>query len=383
MTYDAIVVGIGGMGSAACWHMARRGLRVLGLERFDIPHSMGSSHGLTRSIRLPYYEDPAYVPLLRRAYELWRELEAASGDQRLLTVTGSVDSGPPGSEVFEGSLRSARLWGLPHEVLTSAELTQRFPAYRLPAETMSVWQPDGGFLASEQCIVAHVQAAQAAGAEIRARERVLGWEPTAGGGVRVTTDRGTYEAGRLVLSAGAWLGDLVPGLQTVAVPERQVLAWFQPSRRELFMPDRFPVFNVMVEEGKYYGLPIHAVPGFKLGRYHHLGETGTAEAADRDVHPRDEAVLRQFAERYFPEGAGPTMGLRACLFTNTPDEHFVIDEHPEVPQVIFASPCSGHGYKFCSVVGEILADLAGRGETRHDIGFLRLDRFAGTLTAAE
>jgi len=383
MTYDAIVVGIGGMGSAACWHMARRGLRVLGLERFDIPHSMGSSHGLTRSIRLPYYEDPAYVPLLRRAYELWRELEAASGDQRLLTVTGSVDSGPPGSEVFEGSLRSARLWGLPHEVLTSAELTQRFPAYRLPAETMSVWQPDGGFLASEQCIVAHVQAAQAAGAEIRARERVLGWEPTAGGGVRVTTDRGTYEAGRLVLSAGAWLGDLVPGLQTVAVPERQVLAWFQPSRRELFMPDRFPVFNVIVEEGKYYGLPIHAVPGFKLGRYHHLGETGTAEAADRDVHPRDEAVLRQFAERYFPEGAGPTMGLRACLFTNTPDEHFVIDEHPEVPQVIFASPCSGHGYKFCSVVGEILADLAGRGETRHDIGFLRLDRFAGTLTAAE
>jgi sarcosine oxidase len=383
MTYDAIVVGIGGMGSAACWHMARRGLRVLGLERFDIPHSMGSSHGLTRSIRLPYYEDPAYVPLLRRAYELWRELEAASGDQRLLTVTGSVDSGPPGSEVFEGALRSARLWGLPHEVLTSAELTQRFPAYRLPAETMSVWQPDGGFLASEQCIVAHVQAAQAAGAEIRARERVLGWEPTAGGGVRVTTDRGAYEAGRLVLSAGAWLGDLVPGLQTVAVPERQVLAWFQPSRRELFMPDRFPVFNVMVEEGKYYGLPIHAVPGFKLGRYHHLGETGAAEAADRDVHPRDEAVLRQFAERYFPEGAGPTMGLRACLFTNTPDEHFVIDEHPELPQVIFASPCSGHGYKFCSVVGEILADLAGRGETRHDIGFLRLDRFAGTPTAAE
>jgi sarcosine oxidase len=379
MTYDAIVVGIGGMGSAACWHMARRGLRVLGLERFDIPHAMGSSHGLTRIIRLPYYEDPAYVPLLRRAYELWRELERATGvgGERLLTITGSVDCGPPGNEVFEGALRSARAYGLPHEVLTSAELTRRFPAYRLPAETMTVWQPDGGFLASERCIVVHVQAAQAAGAEIRARERVLGWEPTPGGGIRVTTDRGaTYEAGRLVLSAGAWIGDLVPALRTVGVPERQVLAWLQPSRPELFMPDSFPVFNMAVEEGRYYGLPIYAAPGFKLGRYHHLGETGPAETADRDVHPRDEAVLRRFAERYFPEGAGPTMALRACLFTNTPDEHFVIDAHPELPQVILASPCSGHGFKFCSVVGEILADLAGRGETRHDIEFLRLDRFA-------
>jgi sarcosine oxidase len=377
MTYDVIVVGLGGMGSAAAWQLARRGQRVLGLERFDIPHPMGSSHGVSRIIRLPYYEDPAYVPLLHRAYELWREAEAATGDE-LLVITGSIDAGPEDDALFQGALASARLHDLPHEVLTGAEVNARFPGYRLPAHLRAVFQPQGGLVASERAIVAHVRAAQAQGADCRARERVLGWDASGTGeGVTVTTDKGTYRAARLVLTAGAWAGEVAPLLARLAVPERQVLAWLQPRRPEWFGPDRFPVFNLMVEEGRYYGLPVYEVPGFKFGRYHHQQETGAADTVLRAPDAADEALLRVFGERYFPDGCGPTMALRACMFTNTPDEHFILDRHPAHQQVVLASPCSGHGYKFCSVIGEILADLAtGDGTTRHDIGFLRLGRSA-------
>lgn len=374
--YDVIVIGLGGMGSAAAWQLAKRGQRVLGLERFDIPHNMGSSHGVNRIIRLPYYEDPAYVPLLRRAYELWREAERVTGE-RLLIRTGSIDAGPEDGDLFQGALASARMHELPHEVLTGDEVNARFPGYRLPSATRAVFQPEGGFIASERAIVAHCRAAQEAGADLRARERVLGWEARPGGeGVTVTTDKGRYEAGRLVLAAGAWMADLAPVLAGRAVPERQVLAWLQPTRPDLFTLDRFPVFNLAVEEGRYYGFPVYEIPGFKFGRYHHRDEHCTAEEMRREVDAEDERILREFSARYFPDGNGATTGLRACMFTNTPDEHFVLDHHPDHPQVVLASPCSGHGYKFCSVVGEIVADLAtGDGATRHDIGFLRLGRF--------
>jgi len=381
MTYDVIIVGIGGMGSAAAWHLARRGLKVLGLERFDIPHNMGSSHGISRIIRMPYYEDPAYVPLLHRAYELWDEIEQATGEE-LLVITGSIDASPEDDALFQGALNSARLHDLPHEVLTGDEVNARWPGYRLPSAHRAVFQARGGLIASERAIVAHVRAAQESGAEIHAREAVLGWEAKPNGdGVVVTTDRGRYEAARLVLAAGAWMGDLEPSLRPVAVPERQVLAWLQPSRPELFARDRFPVFNLQVEEGRYYGFPIYEVPGFKFGRYHHRGETSRADELRREPDAEDEALLRAFSQRYFPEGSGATMALRSCMFTNTPDEHFILDHHPAHPQVVLASPCSGHGYKFCSVIGEIVADLAsGDGTTRHDIGFLRLNRAALAAT---
>jgi sarcosine oxidase len=383
MPYDVIVVGVGGMGSAACWQLARRGQRVLGLERFDIPHNMGSSHGVSRIIRLPYYEDPAYVPLLHRAYELWDEAERATGET-LLVTTGSIDGGPEDDELFQGALASARLHNLAHEVLTGAEVNERFPGYRLPAATRAVLQPRGGLIASERAVVAHVRAAQAAGAEIRAREQVLGWEANPSGeGVVVRTDKGRHEAARLVITAGAWMGELAAPLAGLAVAERQVLAWLQPLRPELFTTDRFPVFNLNVAEGRYYGFPVYEVPGFKFGRYHHRGETMAPDAMRRDIDAEDERLLRQFGERYFPDGSGATMALRACMFTNTPDEHFVIDHDPRHHQVVLASPCSGHGYKFCSVIGEILADLAtGDGTTRHDIGFLRLDRPGLRVAAA-
>ena len=371
--HDVIVLGVGGMGSAACWHLARRGVRVLGLERFDIPHNMGSSHGFNRIIRLAYFEDPSYVPLLRRAYENWRELETRFGE-RLLFVTGSIDAGAAGSRMVEGSLAACREHDLPHRVMSGADLKRFAPGYDLPATHQAVLQPDGGFVSAERAIVAHVSLAQAAGADIHAREPVLGWEPTASG-VRVTTEKATYEAGRLIVAAGSWMGDVVPGLRHVAVPERQVLGWFQPSDPALFEPERFPVFNMEVEEGKFYGFPVWHVPGFKIGRWHHLGETGQADALSRDCDGRDEAALRDCVSRYFPLANGPTMALRACFFTNTPDEHFVIDTLPDAPQVIVASPCSGHGYKFCSVVGEILADLSTTGTTAFDLRLHALGRF--------
>ena len=256
-------------------------------------------------------------------------------------------------------------------------MNRRFPGYSLPANLMAVLQPEGGFVLSEQCIVAHVFAALALGAEIHGRERTLGWEPR-GDGVRVETDRGVYEAERLVITAGAWAATLVPGLGPLAVPERQVLAWLQPTEPELFAPERFPVFNLQCEEGRYYGFPIFGVPGFKFGRYHHLEEATSADGVDRECHPRDEQILREFAARYFPKGNGPTMGLKTCMFTNSPDEHFILDRLPGTPQVSIAAGFSGHGYKFCSVVGEIMADLAEHGSTGHDISLFRLSRFGAT-----
>ena len=372
--YDVIVLGLGGMGSAALFHLARRGLRVLGLERFDLVHEHGSSHGLTRIIRLAYWEHPTYVSLLRRAYQLWRELEALS-DERLLHITGSVDAGPAGGMVFSGALKSSELHGLPHEVMDGADLHRRFPGYRLPVETRCLYQPDGGFLLPERCNVAHARLAQRHGAEVRCREPVLDWS-AAGGRVRVRTSRGEYEAGRLVVCAGPWVSRLVPELARLAVPERQVLAWLQPARPEYFQPDAFPVFNLEVEEGRYYGFPSFLVPGFKLGKYHHRGEVVDPDATNLEPRPADEALLRSFARRYFPDGEGPTMMLKTCLFTNSPDRHFILDRHPAHPEVAIAAGFSGHGYKFCSVIGEIMADLAQHDRARHDIEFFRLERFA-------
>jgi sarcosine oxidase len=372
--YDAIVLGVGGMGSAAVAHLAERGADVLGLERFDLPHGYGSSHGITRIIRLAYHEHPAYVPLLRRAYELWADLEA-DHDRRLLHRTGSVDAGPADGSLVRGSVRACEEHDIEYERLSSAELDERYPGYRLPGEYEAIYQPDGGFLVPEQCIIAHVNRAHRAGATIRARERVVDWRPTTDGGVRVETDYDTYEADRLVVTAGAWAARFVDALEPVLVPERQVLGWFQPAEPELFAPERFPVWILQTPDGMYYGFPVHGVPGFKLGRYHHREETVDPDAFEREPTQEDERLLREFAETYFPDAAGPTMRLETCLFTNTPDEHFVLDTLPDHPQVAVGAGFSGHGFKFASVIGEILADLALEDETDHPIGMFSLDRF--------
>ena len=372
--YDAIVIGVGGMGSAATYHLASRGRRVLALERFDIPHAMGSSHGVNRIIRKAYFEDPSYVPLLLRSYELWRDLEERSGEE-LLVITGGIDAAPPDDNTFLGSLESCRLHGLEHETLTGAAVHIRFPGYRLPETHMAVYQPEGGYVMSERAIVAHVNGANDAGAEVHARENVIAWEPS-GDGVAVTTDRGSYEADRLVVTAGAWSIGLVDAIGGRAAPERQVLAWFQPIRPELYQRDTFPIFNLEVEEGHLYGFPVETIPGFKIGIYHHLFEDVDPDTMDREPNAIDETALRQVTERYFPDAAGPVMTLKTCLFTNSPDEHFIVDALPDSPQVVVGAGFSGHGYKFASVIGEIIADLAVDGTTEHNIELLRLGRFS-------
>ena len=377
-SYDTIVVGVGGMGSATLYQLAKRGLKVLGIDQFEIPHNLGSSHGLTRIIRLAYYEDLSYVPLLRRAYELWAEAERASGE-RLFYRTGSIDMGPPDSDVFRGSLESCIENEFEHEVLYSKQLTERFPGYRMPPETMAVYQPQGGLLVPERCIAAYARLAASLGAELHTGERVLGWDIMPDERVNLRTDSGEYITEKLVICGGAWASKLAPQLAGIAVPERQALIWLEPKRPEWFQLDSFPVWNGQVDEGRYYGLPVFNpsgnTPGMKLGRYHHLDETCDPDTVDRAVNARDETILRRFAKRYFPAGAGATADMVVCMFTNTPDEHFVLDTLPERPQVSLAAGFSGHGFKMASVIGEIMADLAQTGETRHDIELHRLSRF--------
>jgi len=373
MRYDAIVIGVGGMGSAALYHLARRGARVLGLEQFDVAHDRGSSHGLSRIIRLAYYEHPSYVPLLRRSYELWRDLEHETGRQ-LLHITGSIDASRRDELVFAGSLRSCELHDLAHEVLSSEELSRRFPGYRLPDDIVALFQPEGGFLEPESCVRAYVDAALVHGAEVRTNVRVQGLEAGAEK-VRVRTSDDELEARTVVVSAGAWTSKLLPDLGSLAVPERQVVAWFQPLTPSLFRTDDFPVFNLLVDDRRYYGFPAHGVPGMKIGLYHHLGEVTDPDAQRRECDADDERPLREGVARCFPEANGPLLQMQPCMFTNSPDEHFIIDRlEPESP-VVVAAGFSGHGFKFCSVVGEVLADLALEGGTRHDIGMFALSRF--------
>jgi sarcosine oxidase len=371
--FDVIVIGVGGMGSAAVYHLARRGRRVLGLEQFDIPHDLGSSHGLTRIIRLAYAEGAQYVPLLRRSYELWRELEHVSGE-RLLFVTGGIDAGGATGATIRGVLKSCRRYELPYETLTSSALHARYPGYRFPHGIVSVYQPESGFLLPERCIVAHVEAAQRLGAAVHARERVVEWKPD-GARFVVTTDRGVYRSRKLVLTAGSWAGALVPQLRNAAVPERQVLLWTQPRVPEHFQLGRFPIFNLEAAEGRFYGFPVHGGPGFKIGKYHHLNESVDPDRVNRMCTQIDEAQMRVAIRRYFPDADGPTMAMKTCLFTNTPDEHFILDGHPDYPgRVAIAAGFSGHGFKFCSVVGEIMADLVVDGRSPLDLRSFRLSR---------
>lgn len=371
-TADAIVVGVGGMGSAATYHLAKRGLDVVGLERYDVPHARGSSHGVTRIIRLPQYEDPSYVPLVQRAMELWQDLDEG-WDVPLLHQVGSVDVAHPDGELASDSKTSCEVHDIPHEVLSGADLSRRFPGYEIPDDYRAVYQPDGGFLHAEQCTVAHVEAAHRHGGTVRARERVEAWHATESG-VRVETDRRTYAAESLVVTAGAWTGQLLPALDPYLEPERQVLGWFQPHR-SAFDPDQFPVFVAEAPDGHYYGFPVYHVPGFKLGKFNHRNETGQPDELKTEPDREDERILREFTETYFPDAAGPTIRLATCMFTNTPDEDFIIDRHPDHPNVVVGAGFSGHGFKFASVVGELLADVAQEGETAHDVDRFELSRF--------
>ncbi len=372
--YDVIVAGVGGMGSATVAELASRGARVLGLERAGIPNDSGSSHGVNRIIRLAYAEDPRYVPLLRQAYQRWRELESRLGETILVT-TGGLDVGRPESETVVGALTSAREHDLPHELLEAGEVRVRYPGLELPDGLVAVYQPDGGFVLSERAIAGHARLALEAGAEIHGHEPVVAWE-AGDGDVVVRTAVAEYRARKLVVSAGAWVGKLIGSLAPVAVPERQVLLWAGTRKPALFTPGALPVFILEVDEGLFYGFPEYGIPGLKIGRMHHRRQVVDPDDWDRSlIEPEDERVLRVALSRYLPLADGPALSLKTCMFTNTPDEHFIIDSLPGAPRVVVVSPCSGHGFKFSTVVGEIAADLALQDGTDHDISMFSIDRF--------
>ena len=373
MNWDVIVIGAGAMGSATTYQLAARGCKVLALEQHNIPHELGASAGINRMIRLAYAEDPRYVPMLRRAYRLWRALGRAS-KQQLLFITGGIDAGQEDSWVVRGSLKACTEQQIKHEVLTASELRKRFPAFRLPRKMVAVYQPQGGFVLAEQSIVAQVSLALVLGAEVHGCEQVLDWSVQKGV-VRVRTDRGAYRSSKLVITAGPWAAQVIERLNGVVKPERQVLIWVHPKRPELFRMNSLPVFYMQDGTEKFYGLPIYGIPGFKFGKYNHLRELVDPNTMDRECHPRDERVLRIAIRRYFPDADGPTIAMKTCLFSNTSDENFILDFHPDYPQVSIAAGFSGHGFKFCPVVGEIMAELALEGgSASYDLGLFRLDR---------
>ena len=367
-SYDVIVAGLGGMGSAAAYQLAARGKRVLGLEKFSPAHDRGSSHGRSRIIRQSYFEDPAYVPLLLRAYELWEQLERET-NRDLMTLTGGLMIGRRESVLVSGSVRSAEEHGLPYDLLDAGEIRARFPALSPDPETVALYEVKAGFLRPEETVRAHLDRADSLGAELRFEEPVLSWEALPAG-VRVETPEGSYDAERLVISPGAWAPQLLWGLGLPLEVERQVMYWFEPKGGlEPFLPDRFPIFIWEPDDGNwFYGFPAQEDErGVKAAFYRAGGVPTSPETIDREVHGEEIDFIRTYLARYVPELADRCLDARVCMYTNTPDQHFVIAVHPDHPQVAIACGFSGHGYKFCNVVGEILADLVMDGTTSHPI----------------
>ena len=373
MAYDVAVIGLGATGSAALYRLASRKARVVGIEQFEPAHDRGSSHGRTRIIRLGYFEHPSYVPLVRHAYSLWRELEKASG-QKLLTVTGIAEIGAPDSELVAGTLASSRQHGLPHTVLDAKDVMRKIQAFVLPPDFVGVMQPDAGVLEVEPAIRAHLALARDTGAEMRTGETVRAVEPQ-GGGVRIVTDRGTIEAGTAIVAAGGWASSILPDLPVNLRATRQAILWLKPRQPDLFAPARFPLFMLDSGRGILYGFPARGADGVKVAKHHHEDETVDPSTYNRSVTPRDEALIRDMLAKYLPAADGPVVSSQTCLYTMTPDGDFVLDRIPGREKIILASPCSGHGFKFAPAIGEILADLALRGQTGHDISRFRLARF--------
>jgi len=392
-TFDVIVVGLGAMGSAAVYQLARPGVRVLGIDRFSPPHTYGSSHGDTRIIRQAIGEGLQYVPLVLRAYDLWREIEAAAGTS-LLTVTGELILSGPGSGAsrrgkagfFHRTVEAARTYGIPHELLDARQVQARFPQFDLVGDETGYFEPGAGFLRPERCGAAQLRLAERHGAELHRDEVVAGYRSagTAAGGVTVTTDRGEYSGRRLIVTMGAWLPVLLdPGIARLFAIYRQVLHWFRLRDSDAaYAPGRFPVFIWEFSDGSgrsMYGFPAIDGPngGLKVATAQYE-RTTTAATVQRDVMPDESrAMYDQCVLGRLPGLLGTCVKARSCLYTVTPDGQFIIDRHPHQPNVILASPCSGHGFKHSAAIGEALADLALDQEPRVDLRPFSLARFAG------
>jgi sarcosine oxidase len=369
--FDVLVIGLGGMGSAAAAHLAARGRRVLGLEQFTPAHDRGSSHGDSRIIRQAYFEDPAYVPLLRRSYELFADLESTSPG--VLTLTGGLMIGSADSAVVAGSRASAERWDLPHELLGTEDLRRRFPAFAVDDGTVGLYEERAGFVRPEQTVLEHLRRAAAAGADLRFGQRVVDWTADAGGeGVSVrTADGAVHRADSLVVSPGAWAPQLLPGLAPALTVERQLLSWFEPTVPvERFRAPSQPVFVWEHDRDlQLYGFPAYGPDsdGVKVAFFRN-GRRTDPDHLDRTVTAAEVEQMRAHLTRHVPTLAGRHLRSVACMYTTTPDEHFVIALHPDSPQVAVAAGFSGHGFKFVPLVGEVLADLVTERVTAHPIG---------------
>jgi sarcosine oxidase len=382
--FDVIVAGLGAMGSATAYHLALRGRRVLGLDRWAPGHTFGSSHGDSRIIREAYFEHPMYVPILRRAYELWHELESRSGES-LLHEIGGLMIGPPHGELVTGTLRSATQFGIPHDVLSAAEVRARYPAFHLQPGEVAVLDRRAGYLDPDRCNAAHLNVASEAGATLHFNEPVRSWVAL-GDGVRVETSNGSYVADHLVLSAGARMPQLAADARLPLAVERQLLFWLEPNAADArFDPASFPVwlYQYQAESGFSwcYGFP-RLERGIKAAVMHQGDVVDDPDAVRRTVRDDEVEPLCRALSTLLPDVARtPVRESAVCLFTNTPDLHFVIDVHPAHPRVILSSACSGHGFKFASAIGEIQADLVTSGRSRFDLSAFRATRAFGRADA--
>jgi sarcosine oxidase len=371
MTYDVAIVGLGAMGSAAAWHLARRGVRVVGVDRFAPPHGLGSSHGQTRIIREAYFEDPLYVPLVQRAGALWEELAEAL-ESPVVARTGGLTMGVPESALVAGALASARAHALPAETWSAAEIRARVPALAPSDGMIGVFEPRAGLLYPERAVRGLLEQAERHGAELVFDTPVNGWTVD-GDGVRVATTALDYRAARVILAAGAWMTHLLPGVALPLTVERAVQFWLRPADPEACTPDRLPVFIADTGDHMLYGLP-DVGQGVKLA-VHHGGSVTTADTVQRTVAAREREKIQGLARRWAPGAAGTLTAAVVCLYTNTPDGHFVIDYHPSTDRAIVASACSGHGFKFAAAIGEVLADLATGATPAFDLAPFRVGRF--------
>lgn len=372
-SYDVIVLGTGGLGSAAAFHLARRGARVVGLDRFPGGHAHGSSHGETRIIRKAYFEHADYVPLLNRAYDLWHELEQRSGEQ-LYRQVGLIEAGPPDGIVVPGVLEAARRHGLAVDEVSRTDFRKRFPAFALPERDVAVFEQDAGFLFVEQSVLAHLSEAKACGAELRTGEAVVAWQAN-DQGVSVQTESETVHAASLVITAGAWATNLLVGLGVPLKIRRKHLHWYGCDDPRYLADNGCPGFFFETPAGYLYGFPQITDDGVKVAD--HTGGTEITDPLtdDKSIEPEDQRRVEAFLEAYLPSVSTTRTRHAVCYYTMSPDEHFIVDRHPEHSNVAFAAGLSGHGFKFTSVLGEVLAELVLEGSTHQPIDFLRCNRF--------
>ena len=381
--FDVAVVGLGAMGSAAIAHLAARGVKVIGIDAYYPAHTLSSSHGDSRLIRLGYFEDPSYVPLLQRAYANWRTLEARLR-QDILTTTGVLQIGKPDSKIVSGTKKSCALHNLPLETLDSDEMRRRFPVFSLDEDEIALLDPQGGYLRPEAAVMGYLKLAASDGAALHFGERVTAIEP-GGDGVTIISATGRYTASKVIIATGSWIGELVPALRDHAVPIKQVVAWYQPTDGFMTMPQRMPVFiRDEGEYGSFFGFPAIGVDGIKIGRHAHFREPIDPNQPNPPVNERDTHLLDSFINHRLPAAAGVRVRSATCRYTMLPSEDFLLDLLPGDKRIVVASPCSGHGFKFTSVVGEILADLALDCGTNLPIGtfsFKAMDRFLAARAA--